>query len=275
MEPFPPVPSLEEASGILEAGHLWIVEEVDGGPLRFRLRADGRMEFGDDGGVFGTDPDAVPPEYRESVRSVREGFDREALRAAVDDPAAVTFFGVATYRRRIDYDFDRLPAFVGTEVHDGEGYLPPDRAAGAFERLGLTPVPAVEKELRAVDFDPGSYDLPRSAYADAPALGVVLRSKTGDRAAIRGAAAGREFADPIRDDPEAVAETLVTDARVAAVARDLESAGHAPGFDAVFERVVDRVYRAHAHRLAVHGADVDRRAFRSAAAPLVRERLSQ
>jgi hypothetical protein len=282
MEAFPPVPDVDDAPGMLDDGHLWIVEYVDGGPLRFRLRDDGRIDFGDHERVFGD----VPPEYAATLRHVRERLDRTALRSAVEDVERVTFLGVATYRRRVDYDFYRTPPFVGLEVHDGETYLPPDAAENAFERLRLDPVPALDKEVRAVDFDPNRYAVPDSTYYDGPAFGAVLRNKTGDRARIPnpafdpepGPVDGRgsipdDVADPATASAEELAAELVTDDRVRAVLRDLRESGADVTFDAVFERVIERIDRKLAHRLTVHGADVDRRVLRGAIAPEVRRRF--
>jgi hypothetical protein len=267
MEAFPPIPDLATDRSVMDGGHLWLLEAVDGGPLRFRLRDDGRIEFADADATLG---DPVPPAYAATVRFVRERLDRATLHDAVDDAPAVTFLGVATYRRRVAYDWDRIPPFLGTEIHDGDGFLPPDAVEGAYERLGLDAVTAVRKEVRAVDFDPERFETPASAYRDGPAFGTTVRTKTGERARIPGPRADRKTeADPLTDDPGSVAAELVTDARVDAVVREVGGGD----FDAVFERVLERIYRAEAHRMAAHGTDLDRRALRSAVAPLVRERL--
>lgn len=272
MHSFPPVPDLASDRSVLEGGHLWLLEDIDGGVVRFRLRDDGRVEFGDRDHAFG---DPVPTEYAATVRHVRETLDRAALRSAVDDVEAVTFFGVATYRRRIDYDWNSLPPFLGTEVHDGDRFLSPDAAEGVFERLGLDPVPALEKEVRAADFDPGRFSVPDSAFYDGPALGVILRTKTGERARMPGPGVeGDPDPDPLEGDAESVASELVTAAHVDAVRRRLEEE-HKAEFETVFERVLERVYRVEAPRITDRETDLDRRAFRSAVARAVREYLGR
>ncbi len=164
------------------SGHLWITEQILGDPLRFRLTDTGFLEFGDRSGVF--DHDAVPLRYRAAVRAVREGFTRDAFAAAVDTPESVTFFGVATHARGFAYDLNRIPPFLGTAVHDAdrERYLPPDTVRRAFDLVGIPATEPLDKEVRAVHFDPTDYPIPDSQYRDGPAAGVVFHNKAGGSA---------------------------------------------------------------------------------------------
>ena len=205
MRRFPPLPDLDDPDapdGVLE-GHLWLLELIDGTGLRFRMDESGLLRFGGPEAVY-DDLDAVPIAVRPAVRHVRDRFDREALRRAVADPAGVTFFGVATHRRGTDYDWDRIPPFLGTDVwrgadgeaeengeseENGEGeengaFRPPDAAAAIFDGVGLDPVNAVAREVNARDFDPEGYVVPASAWRDGPAAGVVVRNKRGGRGKI-------------------------------------------------------------------------------------------
>ncbi|OYR50366.1 hypothetical protein DJ73_16180 [Halorubrum sp. Ea1] len=223
MRRFPPLPDLDDADppdGLLE-GHLWLLELIDGTGLRFRMDESGLLRFGGPEAVY-DDLDAVPPAVRPAVRHARDRFDREALRRAVADPAGVTFFGVATHRCGTDYDWDRIPPFLGTDVWtgaDGEregngesggdrerggngesggdreregngesqedgAFRPPDAAAAIFEGVGLAPVNAVAREVNARDFDPEGYAVPASEWRDGPAAGVVVRNKRGGRVKI-------------------------------------------------------------------------------------------
>ena len=199
MKEFPPLPSVEApaeengsdavghaaAADAFREGHLWTEELVDGDPLRFRVTDAGFLEFGDDERVF--DHDAVPLRYRAAVRAVREEFARDAFVTAVEDPGSVTFFGVATHARRLPYDLDRIPPFLGTALHDvdGERYLPPDTVRSAFERVGLPTIDPIDKELRAAHVDPREYPVPESQWYDGPAAGVVFHNKGGRRAVRR------------------------------------------------------------------------------------------
>ncbi|MFC4548816.1 MULTISPECIES: RNA ligase family protein [Halorussus] len=275
MRRYPSIPPIEDAPPeLLDGGHLWIQERVDGAALRFELRDSGLLRFGDRTRVF--DADEIPDAYRHAVRHVRKRFDRRALRDAVGDVESVTFFGVATHRRAIDYDWDRLPSFLGTDVWSEEkaAFLPPDSVEGIYERLGLDPVNAVAKEVRAVDFDPDSYEIPESAWYDGPAKGVVLRNKTGERATLPNPAfEDSEDRGPVETSAEEFAEAYATDDRFRAVVRELEAEGRTPDFDAVFECTVERAFREEHDRLFDEAAAFDSRAFRSEIAARARRFL--
>lgn len=265
MQPIPDLPSASQRPELFDEGHLWIQELVAGAPLRFRLEPSGRITFAGRERRFDGDP---PPSYRHAVRHVREHLDREALLAERADPSAVVFAGVATRHEGIDYDWARLPGFLGTDVHAGEqGLLPPDVVERSFERLGLDPVAAVEKEVQAAYFDPEDYEIPASAWYDGPAAGVVIRNKRGGRAAIRTDSVRSEV-EELDGDADAVAESVVTRERVRRAAK---AAGEEDGsdLDAVLERVLEAIWREEHGRLP----DLDERAFRSAVVERVRERL--
>ncbi|UPV75988.1 RNA ligase family protein [Halorussus limi] len=277
MKQYPGVPRADEAPPeLFESGHLWLQEQIDGAHLRFRLRESGLLQFGDRTRTL--DADETPLPYRRAVRHVRESFDREALRNTVADVSSVVFFGEATVRRAVDYDWARTPAFLGFDVWDAadERFLPPDSVERIFDRLGLRAVDAFQKEVRAVDFDPASYEIPNSAWYDGPAAGVVVRNKTGGRAAILHPEyrAWREESDPATAPADELAERYVTRRRVERVAEELDADGRAAGFDAVFERLIEAIAREEYHRLFHERAAVDLRAFRSAAAARTQELLN-
>ncbi|MFC6724641.1 hypothetical protein ACFQE1_09680, partial [Halobium palmae] len=201
---------------------------------------------------------------------------RDGLLAAVDDVESVTFFGVATVRRRIDYDWDRLPAFLGTDVwtESREGFLPPDAVERAFDRLGLTAANAVEKEVRAVDFDPETYEIPASNWYDGPAAGVAFRNKTGLRARrLRPEVRGDGF-DEGRDEsgavpPQELVSTFAEDGGFRDVVEELEANGRPVTVDAVLERAVERIARRNStEAFAADSAAVSE--LRSALAPAIR-----
>jgi hypothetical protein len=270
MRAFPPLPDVSDAPPSLLDDHLWLQEWVTGGPLRVQLADSGLLRFGDADRVF--DAADAPLGYRCAVRHVRERFDREALRAAVDDVESVVCYGVATRREPLEYDWAALPPFLGFDVHHaGDGFLPPDAVDVLYDRLGLAPLNAVRKEFRGADFHPGRYEVPASAWRDGPAAGVLVRNKTGDRATLLGPAADTAV-EPFDADPDALAERLVTDARVER-ARQAVVDGPAGVVDEVVERVLEAVAREEYARLLADGATVDVPAFRSAAAARARRLL--
>ncbi|WP_255149352.1 hypothetical protein [Halorarius halobius] len=263
MQEFPATPAVDDAPEVIESGHLWLQEWVVGAPLRFRL-GDAGLVFGDGARTF--DPWEEPVGYRFAARAVRETFDREAFRAAVDAPGDYTFLGVATRFEGVAYDWDRLPAFLGVDVHAPDrGFRTPDVAEQAFERLGLAPVNAVSKELPARDFRPERYEMPASAYRNGPVAGLLVRNKNGGRALVVTPAVG---ADPPTVDPETLVEEAVTPERIDRVAATL---GDGTTVDRVLDRLVERLVR---ERYAALPEPVDADAIRSAAAESVARRLS-
>jgi hypothetical protein len=287
MKEFPPCPSVADAPPeLFERGHVWLHELVDGAPVRFQALTDGRLRFGDAVRSFDGD---VPPAYAHVVRHVRERFDRGALREAVDDVESVVFFGYAMHRCGVDYDWERTPSFLGCDVWFDDEYLLPDRVEKVYRRLGLDPLTTLAAERRAADFDPESYTFPESAWYDEPVAGVLVRNKTGLRAALDNPAVGDggRDADGVADDPEdgdgnagsastaeAVARQYATRARFDAVAARLREEGREVTFDGLFERTVETLLRAHHDRLFGGREEVDVRALRSAVAERTQAYLS-
>lgn len=276
MKQFPDVPPIDEAPDGLLEGHLWILERIDGAPLRFQLQASGLLRFGD-GTRTTDDPAELPDPYRHAVDHVRERLDREALRNAVEEVTDVVFFGWATQRHAIDYDWERLPSFLGTDVWsaDAGAYRPPDAVAGIFDRLGLASVNAFQRELPARDFDPDAYELPDSAWDDGPAAGAIVRNKRGGRARLDGPAA---TADPsIEPDATAaqLAEQFGTDRRFERLARELDDRGAPVTADAMTERAADAAARELRPQLYGDAASVDPATFRTELGALTRAFLEE
>ncbi|WP_227355397.1 RNA ligase family protein [Haladaptatus salinisoli] len=270
MKTFPPSPRVEDAPPeLFESGHLWIQELIDGASVRFRLRESGAIRFGDRRRTY--DADEIPPAYRHAARRVRENLDRSALRTAVDGVEAIVFLGVATHRRDIDYDWERTPSFLGVDVWSAvdERFLPPDAVEGIFRRLGLAPVNAFEKEVRAVDFDPDAYEVPRSNWYDGPAKGVVLRNKTGSRAELVHPDFEATDDAPLVDAPaEELARRYATDSRFERIASELEREGRPATVDALRDGVFESIAREERGRPFRDDRGVDVRAFRSELASL-------
>ncbi|CQH57026.1 uncharacterized protein HHUB_2469 [Halobacterium hubeiense] len=270
MRAFPSLPTAADAPPSLLDGHLWIQEWACGGPLRVQLRESGLLRFGDADRVF--DHDDVPPGYRHAVRHVRERFDRDALRAALDDVESAVFYGTATRQQPLDYDWASLPRFLGFDVyHAGDDrLLPPDAVETLYDRLGLTPLPAVAKEVRGADFDPEDYAVPASSWRDGTAAGVLVRNKTGDRALLRADSLTAPEPVAFDADPAALAEQFVTDERVR---RAREAASPSGGADETVERVLELLAREEYARLYGDDVPIDRDAFESAAADRARRLL--
>jgi len=273
MRTYPSIPDVEGApDGLFDAGHLWLLEKIDGAHLRFQLRESGALRFGDRDRVY-DDPEDIPEPYDHAVRHVRERLDRGALRAAVDDVESVVLFGEATHHHTVEYDWDRLPSFLGFDVWSGSEatFRPPGAVQAIFERLGLTPVNAIERECNTRDFDPDSYSVPDSAWYDGPAEGVVVRNKRGGRAKLIHPEFPGETPPP---DPhltaESVAAECATDRRFRALEAELTRRGEAVTFGTLYDRAVADVLRTEHGRLRGGSSSVDPSELRSAIAARTR-----
>ncbi|TQQ81501.1 hypothetical protein [Halonotius roseus] len=279
MNAFPATPPVAEAPSELLSGHLWLLELIDGRPLRFQLQDSGLLRVGDAETVY-DDPDAIPLPFQRAVRHIRESLDRDALRAAVDDVEGVTFFGVATTRESVPYDLGSMPPFLGTDVWaaDDEAFRPPDAADGIFRRLGLDPINTFAREAHARDFSVDSYEIPGSAWYDGPAAGVVIRNKQGHRGMVSNAAVPTATTSPVSDESaaglsiDALATEYATQGRINDIAASLRAAEQPVAVDVVTDRLCAAVGRHHPD--AFLGVDsLDQTAFRSAVAEQVQRQL--
>jgi len=273
MKQFPSIPRVEDApEDLFEKGHLWILEKVDGANIRFQLQQSGLLRFGDRSRVY-DDPDAMPDPYRHAVRYIRANLDRDALRGAVDDVEAYVFFGEAMHHHTIDYEWERTPSFLGFDIWStaDQRFLSPDVVEGIFDRLGLQPVNAFERERRAQEFDPTSYEIPQSAWYDGPAEGVVIRNKRGGRAKLL-YPGFREIDEtvPVDADASALAHRYATQQRFRKLAAKLEDHGQAVIVETLYERTIEDIVREE-HKRLYYGSDpVDMGTFRSEVAALTR-----
>ena len=278
MKSYPSVPHVEDApNALLDGGHLWVLEKVDGAHLRFQLRESGHIRFGNRNREY-TDPDDIPLSYRHAVRHVRERLDRHALRSAVENVERVVFFGEAMHRHGIEYDWERTPSFLGFEIWSADPgeFLSPDAVDQVFDRIGLHPVNAVERELPTRDFNPGPDTVPQSAWYDGPAEGVVIRNKRGGRAQLpHPDRPDRENSTPPEMSASEYAETLTTGRRFERIATRIAASGQAVTVERLYERVLEDVVRE-AHSQLFHGtADVDMAAFRDEIATRTRRFLDE
>lgn len=267
MKPYPRPPDLDALPDGHFEGSVWIRELVAGEELRFGVAEGGYLRFAAGERTFETDP---PLRLRRSVGHVRRSFDVDALLREASRPADLVFYGVATVRDGVEYDWGRLPPFLGFDVRDDSRgtWLPNDAVERAFEGLGLAGVNALEKELPVRHFYPERYEMPDSAWYDGPAAGVVVRDSHGNRAVRRNPEVGGGDGGPdLPAEPTELAPAVVTPELVGRLAAELDEGAT---FDALFEATLDESFRlAHA---AVEGwDDAEMRAFRGQVAELVRE----
>lgn len=264
MKPYPSLPDLDAAAHEAFEGSVWIRELVVGEGLQFGVTEGGYLRFAAGGRTFEADP---PLRLRRSVGHVRRRFDVDALLRESSDPAELVFYGVATVRDGVEYDWDRLPPFLGFDVwNGGRGrWLANDAVERAFDGLGLAAVNAVEKELPVRHFYPERYEMPDSEWYDGPAAGIVVRDSHGNRAARRNPGVRGTTAD-YPTDPEALASTVVTTEFVERLADDRD---HGATFDELFEATLEESFRL-AHGVVEGWDEAERRTFRGAVAEHVR-----
>lgn len=265
MEQYPPIPHVGDESAPELDGHLWLLEAVEGSLLRFQVEESGQIRFGGEQRTF-SDLDDAPAQCRRAVRHVRERLNRDALRRAVDDVTALTFVGWATHRDRIDYDWARLPPFLGFDVRIGGESRPPDAVEAIFDQLGLDPANAVAREVNSRDFDPGDYTQPASEWYDGPAAGVVIRDKRGGCARLGNSGISSQYSSIVAEDAAELAATVGTDRRFQRAANRLRTGGQSPTVADLSERVLDDVFREEHGRLFEDGRDIDREELRAAVA---------
>lgn len=270
---FPDAESLSSEPDL--SGHLWVQELPTGAAIRVRVAETGLLTLATPERAFEPGGD-VPLPYRRARQHLRENLDVDALRAATDDPSSIALVGLATRDEGVDYEWERLPPFVGVDVWSDErdGFLSPDAAAAAFERLGLAALPAVETEVPAeyADLDryAGPNGMPASAWYDGPAAGLLVRDKSGGRARSWHPPADRP--EPLDASPEELADRFVTDERIRRTVARLGTDG--PGVEPVLERVLADVAReTYASLFREDELVVDERAFRTAVAERVRRSL--
>lgn len=268
MKPYPSLPDLDSLPPEHFEGSVWIRELVVGEALRFGVSEGGYLRFAVGERTFEESP---PFWLRRSVGHVRRSFDVDALLREASHPTELVFYGVATIRDGVEYDWARLPPFLGFDARDRtrERWLPNDAVERAFERLGLAAVNSFEKELPVRHFYPERYEIPDSAWYDGSAAGVVVRDSHGNRAVRRNPDV-EGAVDPGPDfpaDPEGLASAVVTADLVERLAADPD---HGATFDALFEATLEESFRlAHA---TVRGWDEpEMRTFRGVVAERVRE----
>lgn len=229
------------------SGHVWVQELPTGAEFRFQVAASGLVTFATDRQSYDT-ATAVPPQFRLAADRINQRLDREALDAATDDPSDVTFCGIATRNEGLEFDWQRVPAFVGVDVWSGpqDRFLPPDSATSVYERLGLPTAPAIEKEVAAAHADFTQYTdesaFPQSAWRDGHAAGILVRDKSGGRAE---AWSVEETSQPAPDarSPAALAAEYATAERIERAAASLQTEERSLTVDAVRDRLVSVVAR--------------------------------
>lgn len=239
MRPHPPLPRIEDEEAVLESGHLWLLEYVTGPVIGFSMDESGLLTFASEGAVF----DTTPPSLRRAVGHVRDRLDRDGLRAGVEDVSQFVFYGIATRFEGVEYDWNALSPFVGLDIWaESEGrFVSPDVSERVFDAIGLSPIPAFEKELPAREFDPTRREMPNSHWRDGTAAGIIVRNKAGGQAVLR-SRSETKTTEPVTTDIAAIVDDAVSRNLRTELER-LSATVHTVDVDVVADRLVDRIAR--------------------------------
>jgi hypothetical protein len=121
-------------------GLVYIQEKIDGANLRFYVTNTGKL-------VFGSRTQQLTSSDGEDT-NVAKNFKRglEYVKDKLKDKdltkySRYVFFGEACFKHTLNYDWDKIPPFLGFDVYDTvtEKYV--DNALHIFEELGLEHVP--------------------------------------------------------------------------------------------------------------------------------------
>jgi hypothetical protein len=175
----------------------------------------------------------VDDTFDHAIEFVREETDKGALVEQDGLWGPFTFFGEAMHPHTLDYNWDKVPSFLGFDVYDHglEQFLVFDNAEAVFEAIGLPVVPVVY-EGPAEDFK--DLEAPDSQYHDGPAEGVVIVNEdTGQRAKYRSDKfkemhGSQSVSDPDEyelDDSAVLARQFTTEARVLKMIHKYENRG--------------------------------------------------
>jgi len=217
-----------ENNGILEQGHLYVQEKLDGANFRFTYnQEEERLVFGSRNVEYWNEKD-IDSAFEHAVEYVRQKSTPEN----VGSISNLVFFGESMHPHTLDYDWENTPSFIGFDVYDEENseFLLPSEAELAFNLLGLKTAPVVYDGI-AEDYNP---EVPESDYRNGLAEGVVIKNtKTGQKAKLR----SKEFkekhisqsvTDPDEyqpDDSIILARQFTTEARVLKMIHKYEDSG--------------------------------------------------
>ncbi|MFB6254428.1 MAG: hypothetical protein ABEI06_07455 [Halobacteriaceae archaeon] len=195
-----------------DSGHIWIHELVTGDWIEFRLSESGLIHYQSQNKTF-TQTD-VPPKFIATVNYIENNLQRDVLYQSLDRVNTISFQGIATYSNGIDYNWNKLPPFLGVEVidHIEQEYKPPAQVHQIYDEIGLAPLNVITREVHLRDFHPERYSMPQSNWYDGPVYGVLLRDKGTKRAVLHNesiAAQEREATTSTTDQKDPLSEQQI------------------------------------------------------------------
>ena len=169
MKKYPKIFALgkEETEGLLD-GELVLQEKIDGGNFRFMFK-DGEVIFGSRTQEFESD------DVEQWKRVINY------LKTQVKDKKkkeGVIFFGEAILRHTLNYDFDKMPAFLGFDVWHikKEEFLPYKKVLKLFKQYDIELCPFIKQGIWNKDLSEKDLEIPRSKYVDNWAEGIMIKN---------------------------------------------------------------------------------------------------
>ena len=164
----------KENDGILD-GELCIEEKIDGGNHRFMFKGK-RIIFGSRTQQLtsneGEDSN-VGKNFRRCIGFIRETVENSKKQGL----KGLMFYGENCIKHSCEYDWDKIPPFLGFDVYDlkKEQFIDVSKKHLLFKRLGLPSIESVVgiwgKDLTEKDFE-----IPKSQFADNVAEGIVIKN---------------------------------------------------------------------------------------------------
>lgn len=170
MKKYPKIFALdkEETEGLLD-GKLIIQEKIDGGNFRFMFKDDlmivgSRTQVLDDSNENITAWERVIKYLSEQTKDKKK--------------EGVIFFGEAILRHTLNYDFDKMPAFLGFDVWDidKEVFLPYKKVVKLFKQYNIELCPFIKEGVWGKDLSEKDLEIPRSKYVDNWAEGIMIKN---------------------------------------------------------------------------------------------------
>lgn len=173
----------DRPSDYLETGHFWLREFVTGGVFAFTMEPSGLLSMR--GPTGGFDAEAPWP-YRRAIEAIRDRFERDRFRTEVQSVSEYEFYVLAPLSMGVDYDWAEIPPVFGLAIWDdtADSFVSIDVAERVFEAVGLWTIPTVDREVPARELGAGPELIPKSAFADGSAAGIVLLKKRGAAVSI-------------------------------------------------------------------------------------------
>ena len=158
----------DENKGILDGGNIVLTEKIDGGQFRFWFE-NGKLHFGSRNQELIEEKDNN--QFKRTIDYVISVLNQSSFYANGDDiiyDSRYEFFGEACFKHTINYDWNKIPPFIGYSIYDivTHKFLPWSDVKKIFNDLGFTVVPEADTDCY--------YTIPKSKFYPGDAEGIVF-----------------------------------------------------------------------------------------------------